>query len=131
MMYKDGISPQVTRRLIASSTIKPQNRISNKTLKIIPPRIITRSRLHSSSSESIMAPKKRFAVAPPSPPSTVSKRKRVRKTSQAVPSDDPEAPGWQLSLEELSAFIPDQVRGYAAGAKVMFYDPQEMEEKAN
>jgi hypothetical protein len=76
-----------------------------------------------------MAPKKRVAVDSPSPRTT--KGKRVRKTAQAVSSDTPEAPGWQLSLEDLPDFIPDQVRNYAESAKVLFHDPQEMEEKAN
>jgi hypothetical protein len=69
-----------------------------------------------------MAPKKRVAVDPQSPP-VATRAKRVRKTMEVAPTDTPEAPGWQLSLEELSEFIPDQVRGYATAAKVLFHDP--------
>jgi hypothetical protein len=75
-----------------------------------------------------MAPKKRVAVDPPSPPTTATKGKRVRKTAQAVSSDAPEAPGWQLSVEDLPEFIPDQVRDYAESAKVLFHDPRNGEE---
>jgi hypothetical protein len=55
-----------------------------------------------------MAPKQCVAVDPQSPPA-VTQTKRVRKTTHVAPGDAPEAPGSQLSLEELSAFIPDQV----------------------
>ena len=69
-----------------------------------------------------MAPKKRVAVDPQSPP-TATKAKRVRKSTDVGAADAPEAPGWQLSLNELSDFIPHQVRDYARAAKVLFHDP--------
>jgi hypothetical protein len=56
---------------------------------------------------------------PQSPPAA-TKAKRIRKSSEVAPGDAPDAPGWQLSLEELSDFIPDQVRDYATAAKVLF-----------
>jgi len=71
-----------------------------------------------------MAPKKRIAVDPPSIPTTATKGKRARKTAKVVSSDTPEVAGWQLSVEELLDFIPDQVRGYAECAKVLFHDPR-------
>lgn len=76
-----------------------------------------------------MALKKHAVVDSPSPHTTATKGKRIRKSAQAVSSDAPEAPGWQLPLEELSDFIPDQFRGYAEGAKLLFHDSRETEEK--
>jgi len=78
-----------------------------------------------------MALKKRIAVDPPSTASTATRGKRARKTATAVSADTPEVARMQLSVEELSDFIPDQVRGYAECTKVLFHDPGKWKRRLN